>query len=91
MNRARLNTPEQIAARFPNGPRLYDFRAAQEFGWFVAVAIVTVIAQELLTFDGSTVSDWRVWAVALASATVRAAAGAVLAWIGKRALTGGPS
>lgn len=62
----------------------YRFKFDQELLWFLAVAVVTVLAQELLVFDGNAVADWRAWAVALASACVRAAAGALLAWFGKR-------
>lgn len=64
----------------------YHFKLNQEALWFVGVAVASVLAQELLTFDGNAVTDWRVWAVALASACVRAAAGAVLAWIGRESL-----
>ena len=82
------NTPEQIRARFPNGLR-YDFQPLAELGWLVLAAVVGVVAQECLTFDGAAVTDWRAWAVLLASVSVRAAAGAVLAWLGKRTLTAG--
>lgn len=83
------HSPEQIAARFPNGPKpRYQFKALDELGWFVAVAVVSVIAQELLTFDGGAIADWRVWLIALLSAVVRAAAGALLAYFGKQAIGG---
>lgn len=85
------STPDEIEARFPNGPKprppVYQFKAVEEIGWFVAVAVISVLAQELLTFDGTTVADWRTWAVALLSAAVRAAAGALIAYLGKRALS----
>lgn len=80
------HTPAQIEERFPRG--VYRFKKAEEAGWFVAVAIITVLAQELLTFDGTQINDWRVWAVALVSALVRGAAGAMIAWFGKSAMRG---
>ncbi|MGE3267161.1 MAG: hypothetical protein AB7P40_00340 [Chloroflexota bacterium] len=79
------HTPEQIAARFPNA---YRFKKLDEALWFMLVAVVTVLAQELLTFDGTAITEWRTWAVALASAAVRAAAGALLAWLAKQRMSG---
>lgn len=82
----------ELRRRFPDGdkpPRaVYRFKWAEELAWFVAVAIISVLAQELLTFDATTVTDWRTWTVALLSATVRAGAGAMLAYFGKQAIKG---
>ena len=74
----------ELEAKYPRG--IYRFKKAEEAGWFVAVAIITVLAQELLTFDATSITDWRVWAVALVSALVRGAAGAMIAWFGKSAM-----
>lgn len=84
----RTSTPAEIERRFPNGPKRpdYEFKVMDELGWFVLVAVVSVVAQELLTFDGTSISDWRVWLIALLSAVVRAAAGALLAYFGKQAI-----
>lgn len=80
----------ELRQRFPNGPKpRYEFRKLDELGWFVLVAVVSVLAQELLTFDGGAIADWRVWLIALLSAVVRAAAGALLAYFGKQAIGGG--
>lgn len=78
----------ELEREFPRGVRGYRFKRIEEAGWFVLVAVVTVLAQELLTFDGTAVLDWRTWAVALCSALVRGAAGAMLAWFGKQAIGG---
>ena len=82
-------TPEEIRQRFPHGVRRpYEFKALEEFGWFVAVAVASVLAQELLTFDANAITDWRTWVVALVSALIRAAAGAALAYAGGKAIRG---
>lgn len=78
----------ELQERFPDGPLPpYQFKLIEEAVWFVAVAMITVLAQELLTFDGNAVGDVRTWIVALISAMVRAAAGGFLAWLAKRRLT----
>ena len=59
----------------------YRFKFPAEAAWFVAVAVLTELSQVLLTFDPARVTDWRTWAVSLAAALVRAAAGAVLDWL----------
>lgn len=86
----RDTSPEELAQKFPNGPMVpqpgYRFKKVEEAGWFIAVAIITVLAQELLTFDGTAITNWQTWAVALASALVRGAAGAMIAWFGKQAV-----
>lgn len=56
----------------------YRFKVNQEAVWFVAVAAGTVILQALATLDIDKITDWRVWAVGLLAATIRAGAGAAL-------------
>lgn len=63
---------------------MYDFKVDQELLWFLLVAVLTALASALVEFDPSAVTDWRAWAVGLAAACVRAAAGALLAWLGAR-------
>ena len=70
----------EIERRFPNA---YRFKKMEEAFWFVLVAVVTVLAQELATFDANAITDWRTWAVALTSALVRALFGAILAYVAK--------
>ncbi|MCX2728566.1 hypothetical protein OO015_13835 (plasmid) [Thermomicrobium sp. 4228-Ro] len=64
----------------------YEFKALEELGWFVFVAVATVVLQALVEFDPSRVDDWRAWAVGVGAAAVRSGAGAALAWLGKRAI-----
>lgn len=66
----------------------YEFKALEELGWFVLVAVATVVLQALVEFDPSRIDDWRAWAVGVGAAAVRAGAGAALAWLGKRAIGG---
>ena len=67
----------------------YEFKAFDELFWFVLVAVVTVVLQALVEFDPARIDDWRSWAIGIGAAAVRAGAGAALAWLGKRQLTGG--
>lgn len=67
---------------------MYHFKKWEELAWFVFVAVATMLLQQLLTFDPGQVEDWREWAIALGAASVRAAAAAVLAFIGKQHLAG---
>ena len=62
---------------------MYDYKKAQELGWFIVVAVATVLMQALMEFDPATIVDGRAWAVSLAAASVRAAAGAALAFLAK--------
>ena len=64
----------------------YEFKALEELFWFVVVAVATVVLQALVEFDPAKIDDWRAWAIGLGAAAVRAAAGAALAWLGKREL-----
>ncbi len=59
----------------------YRFVALQELGWAVLIAVALVVLPALVTLDPAAVTDWRVWAVALGGASVRAAAGAALDWL----------
>lgn len=63
---------------------MYRFKLDQELFWFISVAVLTMVAQELLIFDGAGITDWGAWGVSLASGAIRAAAGALLAWFGRR-------
>ena len=65
----------------------YHYRALQELFWFAGVAVVTVLLQTFLTFEPNEIQDWRLWAVGLGAAAVRAFAGAAIAWLGKNSLT----
>lgn len=60
----------------------YVFKALPEIGWAIFVAVATVIATELATFNETTLADPKAWGVAVLAACVRAAAGAVLAYFG---------
>jgi hypothetical protein len=62
----------------------YEYKTMAELGWFILVAVMTVLFQVLAGFDPSTVEDWRTWFVALGAAMVRAGAGAALAWLARR-------
>lgn len=66
----------------------YDFKSLQELGWFVAVAVGTALVQALVAFDPDAITDWRAWLVAIGAGAVRAAAGAVISWLGKNAVGG---
>jgi len=60
----------------------YIFKTLPELGWAIFVAVATVIATELVTFNESTLTDPAAWGMALLAACVRAAAGALLAHFG---------
>jgi hypothetical protein len=62
----------------------YDWKLA-ELGWFVVVALLTAVAQAAVEFDAATIAEWDTWAIAMGSGLVRAAGGAVLAFLAKRA------
>lgn len=65
----------------------YEFKPGQELAWFVAVALITTLAQYMIEFKPETITDWRTYAVAIAGALVRAVGGAVSAWLAKKAIT----
>lgn len=64
----------------------YRFKPLPELYWGVTIAISLVLLQALLTLDPATIADWRVWAVALGGAAVRAGAGSALDYI-RRSVT----
>lgn len=57
----------------------YRFKLGPELWWAVLVAVLTAMATQLMFFDAADITDWRVWAVGLVSALVRAGFGAILA------------
>jgi hypothetical protein len=59
----------------------YDFKKWHELGWAVFVAVATVVLTELVTFNESTLADPQAWGAALLAASLRAAAGAALAFL----------
>lgn len=59
----------------------YDFKPLQELTWAVALAVALVVLPALMTLDPMLITDWRVWAIALAGASIRAAAGAALDYL----------
>lgn len=59
----------------------YQFKPWHELAWFVAVAVITTALQALVEFDPVAVTDYRAWAISLGSASIRAGAGAALAWL----------
>ena len=63
---------------------VYEFKGLQELLWVVLQAVALVVLGALAQLDPGVVADWRAWAVALAAACVRAAAGAALDWMGRR-------
>lgn len=65
----------------------YVFKLDQELLWFIAVAVLTTVAQLAIDFKPEAITDWRVWAVSGAAAIVRAAGGALSAWLAKQAVS----
>ncbi len=66
----------------------YVLKFWTEVGWFVFVAVMTVLLQALMEFDPSKVQDWHVWTVSLVAASVRAGAAACLVALGKGRIEG---
>ena len=62
----------------------YDFKVAQELAWGVGIAALAFVLTAFVATDVGT--DWRVWLPAVAIGATRAAAGAALALLTKRAL-----
>ena len=58
---------------------IYSFKALQEFGWAVVVAIVTYAAPVIA---GANPGDWKTWLPALAAGCARAALAAIVAKLG---------
>ena len=61
----------------------YNFKGWQELSWFVLVAVATTALQALVEFDPAAVTDYRAWIISLGVASMRAGAGAALAWLTK--------
>lgn len=59
----------------------YHFKPLPELGWAVLIAVATVLLPALVALDPEKIADWRTWAVALAVAVIRAAAGAALDYL----------
>lgn len=59
----------------------YVFKKKEEAAWAVATAVGIVVLTAGATFDPETVTNWKVWAMGIGAASVRAAAGAVLAML----------
>jgi hypothetical protein len=59
----------------------YHFKPLPELGWGVAVAVSLVVLHALVTLDPASVMDWRVWAIAVGGAAVRAGAGAAIDYL----------
>ncbi len=67
----------------------YEFKITQEAAWAFAVGAGAAIMQIAVTFDPETVANWQVWAVASATAILRAGAAMtlpILLRVGKKIL-----
>lgn len=60
----------------------YIYKPKPEVVWAIAIAVLTPLLVTMATFDPETITDWRVWAVGVVAAMVRALGGAILAAIG---------
>lgn len=58
----------------------YKFTWA-EFGWMFLVAVLPPILLDLTNFDPGAISDYRAWGLSVAAASIRALAGAALAFV----------
>jgi hypothetical protein len=67
----------------------YKWKGGQELLWAVVVAVAVVLAQAAFIFDPDSIHDWRTYALALFASAVRATGGAILAFLGKLAVTHG--
>lgn len=65
---------------------MYDVKFWQEAAWAVLIAVVVSLLQVLVDFDPAKIADFRVWVISLGAGAVRAAAIALLAWVGKAKL-----
>ena len=60
----------------------YLYRKRAEILWAVAIAGLTPLLVALSTLDPETITDYRIWAVGIGAAMVRAVAAAIIAAIG---------
>ncbi len=67
---------------------MYNWKWGQELLWAVLIAVSTSLLQVLVDFDPAQVADWKLWAISLGAGSVRAAAVALLAMVGKAKLAG---
>jgi len=63
---------------------MYTWKGLAELGWAAAVAAAVFLLITLAEFEPGTVVNWQTWAISLASGCLRAAAGAILAKIGRK-------
>ena len=66
----------------------YTFKGTPEFLWLIAGAVVLALAQVALTFDPTTITDWKTYAVGIVGLLVRTIGGAAIAYLGKQKVTG---
>lgn len=59
----------------------YHFKVTQEVVWFIAIAILTPLITVAADFDPNTITNWRVWAVGVVAACIRAGGAAILTFI----------
>jgi hypothetical protein len=64
-------------------PREYEWKL-DELGWFVAVALISVVAEALVTFDEGVLTEPDAWLRGLIVGSARAIGGAIVAWLAKR-------
>lgn len=64
----------------------YHFQPRAELYWGVLIAVSLVLLQALLTLQPEEIADWRVWAVAIGGAAIRAGAGAAIDYL-RRSMT----
>lgn len=57
----------------------YDFKPWHEAGWAAVIAVTLTLLQNLILFDATAITDWRLWTITLVGACIRAAAAAALA------------
>ena len=61
----------------------YRFKWLEELGWAALIAVSMTILTELVLFDPNEIQDWKIWAINLGAAAIRAAAGAMIAIVNK--------
>lgn len=61
----------------------YTWKGGAEIAWAAGTAAALVVLQALAELDFAAVTSWETWLAALAGASVRAVAGAILAHVGR--------